>query len=71
LRTNLLPKEIIRNRLIREKKPWAVAAAAVLLLACSLGFAAHSLSVATVNENRKDWQERGKAAASVKSKSDG
>ena len=28
LKTNLLPKEIVRDRLIREKKPWAVAAAA-------------------------------------------
>ncbi len=28
LKTNLLPKQIVRDRLIREKKPWAVAAAA-------------------------------------------
>ena len=33
LRTNLLPDEIVTTRLVRAKKPWAVAAAA-LLLAC-------------------------------------
>src|SRR5262249_12369048 len=32
LQTNLLPKEIRMERLIRSKKPWAVAAAAMLLL---------------------------------------
>ena len=35
LRTNLLPKEILKDRLIRQKKPWAVAAAGTLLLACA------------------------------------
>ncbi len=34
--------------MIREKKPWAVAAAAALLLACSLSFAAYSTSLSTV-----------------------
>ncbi|OAI54270.1 hypothetical protein AYO44_15245 [Planctomycetaceae bacterium SCGC AG-212-F19] len=32
LRTNLLPQEIRMDRLVRSKKPWAVAAAAALLL---------------------------------------
>jgi type IV pilus assembly protein PilM len=32
LRTNLLPQEIRMDRLVRSKKPWAVAAAACLLL---------------------------------------
>ncbi|MGO8688522.1 MAG: type IV pilus assembly protein PilM [Thermoguttaceae bacterium] len=49
LKTNLLPKEILRDRLIREKKPWAVAAAATLLLACSLSFAAYSASLGSVS----------------------
>jgi len=34
LRTNLLPPELLQQRMIRNKKPWAVAAAAVLLLGC-------------------------------------
>jgi type IV pilus assembly protein PilM len=52
IHTNLLPKEIINDRLIKRKKPWAVAAAAVLLLGCtvSFGFAAYSLS--KVNADR-------------------
>ena len=37
-RTNLLPREIIRDRLIEEKKPWAVAALAGLLLAGLVSF---------------------------------
>jgi len=50
--TNLLPKEIIQDRLIRRKKPWAVAAAAVLLLACGMSYAAYSLATGTVDVDR-------------------
>ena len=32
LSTNLLPREIVTDRLIREKKPWAVAMVAALLV---------------------------------------
>lgn len=32
IRTNLVPPELVKDRLIRDKKPWAVAAAALLLL---------------------------------------
>ncbi len=39
LSTNLLPREIMKDRMIRAKKPWAVAAVATLLLGCTLGFA--------------------------------
>jgi type IV pilus assembly protein PilM len=38
LNTNLLPPEILKERMIREKKPWAVAAVATLLLGCTIGF---------------------------------
>lgn len=41
LRTNLLPQEILVDRLVRQKKPWAVAAVASLLLACALNFGFH------------------------------
>ncbi len=50
--TNLLPREIIRDRLVKRKKPWAVAAAAVLLLGCSISFAAYSLALNTVDPGR-------------------
>jgi type IV pilus assembly protein PilM len=51
LRTNLLPKEIVTARLIRDKKPWAVAAAAVLLLGCAVSYAAYALSVGAVRDS--------------------
>ena len=50
LRTNLLPKEITMDRLIRRKKPWAVAAAALVMLACTISYAAHSMQFSTVKE---------------------
>ena len=53
LKTNLLPKEITQDRLIREKKPWAVAAAALILLGCSVSFASYSLQLSTTN--KENW----------------
>jgi len=47
--TNLLPREIIKERIVKRKKPWAVAAAAVLLLGCSISYAAYSLALGTVD----------------------
>jgi type IV pilus assembly protein PilM len=41
LSTNLLPREIVTDRLIREKKPWAVAMVAALLLGCTISFFGH------------------------------
>lgn len=38
LRTNLAPKEIVRDRIIREKKPWAAAAMAAVLLGCMVNY---------------------------------
>ena len=35
LRTNLVPREIMTDRLVRSKKPWAVASVGALLLACT------------------------------------
>ena len=52
LGTNLLPKEIVKDRVIREKKPWAVAAAALLLLGCTLSLATLSRALATVDPAR-------------------
>lgn len=41
LRTNLVPRELITERMIRAKKPWALASYAGLLLACSFNFFFH------------------------------
>ncbi len=38
LRTNLVPPEIVQDRMIKAKKPWAVAAVAAVLLGCTVGF---------------------------------
>ncbi|HZZ30309.1 MAG TPA: type IV pilus assembly protein PilM [Pirellulales bacterium] len=40
LSTNLLPREIVKDRMIRAKKPWAVVAVAMLLLGCTFGYLA-------------------------------
>ncbi len=36
--TNLLPKEIVTDRLIRAKKPWVIGAIAATLLGCTINF---------------------------------
>jgi type IV pilus assembly protein PilM len=41
LATNLLPSEIVTDRLIRDKKPWAVAMVAALMLGCAVNFLGH------------------------------
>src|SRR5262249_19668820 len=38
LSTNLLPREILTQRLIRAKKPWAVAGVSAMILACTLNY---------------------------------
>jgi type IV pilus assembly protein PilM len=41
LRTNLLPEEIVTTRLVKAKKPWAVAAASLLLVAMTVNYFGH------------------------------
>jgi type IV pilus assembly protein PilM len=67
LRTNLLPREVVHERIIREKKPWAVAAAAVLLTGLTLSYASYAMALRTVNEERFSAVEQ--QAASVNSRS--
>src|SRR3954453_414809 len=38
LSTNLLPREILTQRMIRAKKPWAIAGVSAILLACALNY---------------------------------
>ncbi len=49
LGTNLLPREIMQYRMIRAKKPWAVAAAAALLLGCGVSYFRHWAALETVS----------------------
>ncbi len=66
--TNLVPKEVLKERMIRAKKPWAVAAAAALLM----GFAGNLLFAgnrwAYVHPDK--WQGAMSAADSTKKTSD-
>ncbi len=52
LSTNLLPREIVTDRLIRDKKPWAVAMVAALLLGCAINFFGHWRAWNSVALNR-------------------
>ncbi|HEY5312774.1 MAG TPA: type IV pilus assembly protein PilM [Pirellulales bacterium] len=47
--TNLLPREIMRYRMIRAKKPWVSAAAALLLLGCSASYFRHFTALESVS----------------------
>src|SRR6185312_10457775 len=49
LKTNLLPPEIEQVRLIRAKKPWALAASALLMLGFSALFLGEYRVLATVS----------------------
>jgi type IV pilus assembly protein PilM len=39
--TNLLPEQIVTTRLVRAKKPWIVAAAALLMIGLTINYASH------------------------------
>lgn len=44
LKTNLLPRELITQRIIKAKKPWAVAGVAAIVLACAINFIFHYMT---------------------------
>lgn len=55
---NMLPDEIVKDRFIRAKKPWALAAATTLLLGCTVSFAAQSMALSRVSPERYGDAER-------------
>jgi type IV pilus assembly protein PilM len=67
LATNLLPQEITTERLIRAKKPWAVATAGAFLLACALNYMFHFVAWKDVHED--DWKEATSVVTTVASRS--
>jgi type IV pilus assembly protein PilM len=67
IRTNLVPPELVKERLIRSKKPWAVGAAAVLLLGLSLRSVRDWQAVNTVDQAK--FGSAISAATQVKSES--
>jgi type IV pilus assembly protein PilM len=70
LRTNLIPREILQDRLIRAKKPWAVAAVSAVLLGCCLGFAGHWRAWSSVREDETLSKALNSASAIEKQSSD-
>lgn len=49
LNTNLLPEEIVTERLIQSKKPWTVAAAAALMLGMTVNYFSHHRTFSTAD----------------------
>ncbi len=52
LGTNLLPDEILSDRLVRGKKPWALAAVAALLVGCGVGYTGYWWGWSSAREDR-------------------
>jgi len=74
IHTNLLPEEIVRSRLIRAKKPWAVAGIAAIMLGLTFNYLSHvSAWNATDTEAMKAAERKAGSlkttAANFKSKS--
>ncbi len=75
LRTNLIPRDILQDRLVRSKKPWAVGAVAAILLGCCVGFsgnwwAYHSADDQGESAYSQSLKRAVSEATSVKGKAD-
>jgi len=67
LSTNLMPKDVVMNRIIREKKPWMLVAAASVLLGLTIAYSGATRALESVN--RGDYGEAAKRSESVSSRS--
>lgn len=65
--TNLLPNEIVTQRLIRAKKPWAAAAAAVLMAAMAANYSSYVSAWATVDPS-DGWESAFSQSQQIKSR---
>jgi type IV pilus assembly protein PilM len=65
LRTNLLPEEIITTRLVRAKKPWAVAAVALLLVGLTINYLGHYSSWKTADKDEPAMAQAISAAGQI------
>jgi type IV pilus assembly protein PilM len=66
LRTNLLPEEIVTTRLVRAKKPWAVAAVALLLVGMTVNYMGHYSSWKTADKEEPAMKSAIAASATAK-----
>ena len=68
LKTNLIPREVVIDRIIREKKPWMLAAAAALLLGITIQFAGVTSAYnSVINDAYKRADDRVKSVQSFAS----
>jgi len=68
LKTNLIPREVLFDRIIREKKPWMLIAAAALLLGVTIQFAGVSSAHSRVHTDAyKRASERAQSVQSLSS----
>ncbi len=67
LHTNLLPDEIVTTRLVKAKKPWAVAAAALLLAGFTINYFGHYSSLMTADVTDPQMARELSAASSAAS----
>src|SRR5882757_8005598 len=65
LRTNLLPDEIITTRLVKGKKPWAVAAVALLLVGLTINYFMHYAALLTANKDDPQMATQIKGAQAI------
>ena len=70
LRTNLLPEEIVRTRMIRAKKPWAVAGVAAVLLGLTFNYFTHVSSWQSADIKRSDYSSAFSLANTTKTDAD-
>ncbi len=67
LRTNLIPREILKQRMVKRKKPWVAAIAASFLAAFAFNFFFHWRAWNSVHQD--DWQTAKQGVQSVQSQS--
>ncbi|MCC6493024.1 MAG: type IV pilus assembly protein PilM [Pirellulales bacterium] len=70
LKTNLLPEEIVRRRMVRAKKPWAVAGVAAVLAGLTINYFTHVSAWTSANVEREDFKGAINFASTTKSSLD-
>jgi type IV pilus assembly protein PilM len=76
LKTNLLPNELVVERIVKAKKPWVLASVGLLMLGCVLGLFFKQNALWAVSPDYKgtsqaSWSQAITKAKSAKSKSSG
>ncbi len=57
LKTNLLPEEIVTRRMVRAKKPWAVAGVAAVLAGLTFNYFTHVSAWQGANVEETEWSD--------------